>query len=130
MAKRASVTSWDGRTAVVDHDGSCDLVINRTYYPGWIASIDNAPAVPVARVEAGIQGVRLEGEGPSRVTFTYRPAYLPAAVLISMTALAAAGVVLLIESYGLARSKDRVHLRTFTYARADREPLRTPTGDA
>ena len=26
--------SWDGRTAIVDHDGSCYLIVRRTYYPG------------------------------------------------------------------------------------------------
>ena len=52
-------------------------IINRTYYPGWVASINEGPAVPVVPVEAGIQGVRLEGAGPSRVTFIYRPVYLP-----------------------------------------------------
>ena len=40
MAAMAKVISWDGRTAVVEHDGACDLVINRTYYPGWLASVN------------------------------------------------------------------------------------------
>src|SRR5271166_6039282 len=40
IATIAKVISWDGRTAFVEHDGTCDLVINRTYYPGWFASVN------------------------------------------------------------------------------------------
>lgn len=105
VATRAFVTAWDGRTAVVEHDGSCDLIINRTYYPGWMASVNGAPERPVASAEAGIQGIRLVGRGPSRVTFTYRPESLPAATLISLAALAAAGLGLALEVFGLVTSK-------------------------
>jgi hypothetical protein len=75
-ASFARVSSFDGRTAVVEHDGSCVLVLNRTFYPGWLASVNGAEEHPVARAELGLQCVHLDGKGPSRVVFTYRPPYL------------------------------------------------------
>ena len=68
IATIAKVISWDGRTAFVEHDGTCDLVINRTYYPGWFASVNEGPEHPVVRAEIGVQAVRLERHGPSRVS--------------------------------------------------------------
>jgi hypothetical protein len=97
-ATTATVTSWDGRTAVVEHDGSCHLVINRTYYPGWVATVNEGPERSVARAEIGIQAVRLEGQGPSRVRFTYRPVWLNAASATSLGACGLAVVVLIVEA--------------------------------
>ena len=103
VATTAKIISWDGRTAVVEHDGTCDLVINRTYYPGWFAAINEGPERPVARAEIGIQAVRIEGPGPSRVTFAYKPSGLLAATLTSLAALAAIAVGLAIELVRLCR---------------------------
>jgi hypothetical protein len=105
MATTAKVISWDGRAAVVEHDGTCDLVINRTYYPGWLASVNEGREQPVARAEIGVQAVRLEGSGPSRVTFTYRPSGLRAAAVIALTAAAAVGVGLVFEVIRLGRRR-------------------------
>jgi hypothetical protein len=91
-AASATVLSWDGATAEVEHDGSCDLVVNRTYYPGWSASIDGGPDRPVARAEIGVQAVRLTGRGRNRVTFLYRPNGLATALPVSFAALALAGL--------------------------------------
>ncbi len=88
--------SWDGRTVVVEHDGSCDLVINRTYYPGWMASVDGGSERAVARAELGIQAVHLDGKGTSRVTLAYRPAYLGRASRIGLAAIALAGLFLVV----------------------------------
>jgi hypothetical protein len=99
-AGSARVISWDGRTAVVQHDGNCDLVIDRTYYPGWMVSIDDDNETAVARAELGIQAVHLAGKGTSRVTVTYRPTYLAQASRIGLAAVAVAGLFLLV---GLAR---------------------------
>ncbi len=98
MAAAAKVTSWDGRNAVVEHDGSCDLVINRTYYPGWFASVNDGPERPVSRAEIGVQAVRLDGQGPSRVRFAFRPPGLAAATTIALGACGLACLGLLVET--------------------------------
>jgi hypothetical protein len=95
-AATARVVSWDGATAEVEHDGSCDLVVNRTYYPGWFASIDGGPERPVARAEIGVQAVRLTGQGTSRVTFHYRPTGMATAVRVSLSAVALAGLAVIV----------------------------------
>ena len=38
--KSARVVSWDGTNATVEHDGPCDLVIARSFDPGWTARIN------------------------------------------------------------------------------------------
>src|SRR5262249_47479371 len=35
FAAAARVRSWDGRGAIVEHDGSCVLILRRSYFPGW-----------------------------------------------------------------------------------------------
>ena len=91
-AGTARVVSWDGTTAEVEHDGSCDLVVNRTFYPGWFASVDGGPERPVARAEIGVQAVRLEGKGKSRVSFHFRPNGMATASRVSISALILAGL--------------------------------------
>ncbi len=71
-AHRARLASWDGTTATVEHDGPCDLVLARTFDPGWLARIDDGPDRPVLRVDVGFQAVRLEGSGTHRVRMIYR----------------------------------------------------------
>ncbi len=93
-ATSSAVKSWDGRTAVVEHDGSCILIMRRTYYPGWICRVDDGPDQPVLKVNGGLQGVRLVGSGTSRVSVSYRPSGLPQAARISLAALTAALLVL------------------------------------
>jgi hypothetical protein len=89
-ARSARLASWDGRTAVVEHDGACDLVVRRTHYPGWMASVDDGPERPVLKVNLGLQAVRLDGSGTSRVQFRYRPTRLRPAAMLSCVAVAAA----------------------------------------
>ncbi|AMV39386.1 hypothetical protein VT85_18255 [Planctomyces sp. SH-PL62] len=86
-ATLAEVTSWDGRTATVDHDGSCDVVLVRTYYPGWTYRIDDGPERPVADVERGVQAAHVPGAGVHRVTFAYRPTYRTSTIVASAGAL-------------------------------------------
>lgn len=93
-AQTSAITSWDGRNGEVVHDGSCVLVIRRTYYPGWIYQVDDGPPRPVLKVDGGLQGVPLDGSGTSRVATSYRPASFQQARRISITALAGAGLVL------------------------------------
>ena len=61
-------------------------MINRAYYPGWFASVNEGPEHRSFRAEIGVQAVRLEGHGPSRVTFAYRPAWLGAAGAVPLGA--------------------------------------------
>jgi hypothetical protein len=93
-ATSARVQSWDGRNAVVEHDGSCVLILRRTYYPGWSYRIDGSPERPVLKVDGGLQGVPLTGTGSHRVEVEYRPMGLKQAAMISLAALAAAVLVL------------------------------------
>lgn len=93
-ARSARVVRWDSRSGVVEHDGTCDLVLRRPYYPGWTASLDGGPDLAVSRADGNVQGVRLPGSGRTRVELRYRPASLPAAAGVSLaSALAAAGVL-------------------------------------
>jgi hypothetical protein len=89
-ASHAHVQSWDGRVGVVDHDGTCDLVLVRTYYPGWSARVNDGAEQPVHSVNGGLQAVRLNGVGPSRVTLRYRPTALAKEAAVSFAALVAA----------------------------------------
>ena len=51
----ARVKSYDGQTAVVEHDGSCVLVLRRTYYPGWVYQVDGGPLRQSSRLTAGFK---------------------------------------------------------------------------
>jgi len=93
-AQAASVQSWNGRTAIVEHDGSCVLILRRTYYPGWVYAVNDGPEQPVLKVNGGLQGVRLVGSGTSRVVLQYRPTGLARATLVSLAALTAAALAL------------------------------------
>src|SRR5205823_975811 len=91
--RTAVVRRWDGLSGVVEHDGACDLVLTRTYYPGWTARINDGPEQPVRPVDGGLQAIRLVGRGPSRVVVRYRPAGWPVAVGVSILATATAVIV-------------------------------------
>jgi hypothetical protein len=90
----AGVRSWNGQTAVVEHDGACVLILQRTYYPGWVSRVDDGPEQPVLKVNGGLQGVALTGSGTSQVVMHYRPTGLLQASAVSLTALATAVLVL------------------------------------
>jgi hypothetical protein len=89
----AHVKSWNGTTAVVEHDGPCILILRRAYYPGWSYQLDSASKRPVLKVNCGLQAVPLLGSGTRRITFQYSPTGLPRAAAISLTALASALIV-------------------------------------
>jgi hypothetical protein len=99
-ATRAEVLSWDGREAVVDHDGTCDLIVRRAYYPGWMARVDGGPEIPVGKIDVGLQGVRLTGAGQSRVEFIYKTTYLNFTTPVSLGALVLALLALLLGRRG------------------------------
>ena len=94
-ASSAQVNSWDGKTAIVEHDGPCILIVRRTYYPGWFYRLDDAPPQPVLKVNSSMQGVPIPGAGTRRIVFEYRPTGLRRAAAVSLTAIAGALIVLL-----------------------------------
>ena len=96
-ASSARVRSWDGREAVVDHDGACDLVIRRTFYPGWTYRVDDALPENVRKADGGLQAARLEGSGTTRVVFSYRPSSLTPTLALSALATLAAIATLAIS---------------------------------
>ncbi len=93
-ASAATLQGWDGRTGLVEHNGWCVLLITRAHYPGWFYQINGGPARPVSKANGGLQAIALVGEGPSRVQLFYRPTGLKQALALSLTALAAALLVL------------------------------------
>ena len=94
-ASSAQVKSWDGKTAVVEHDGPCILIVRRAYYPGWSYRVDDGPPERVKRVNCGMQGVPVLGAGTHLITFDYRPTGLRSAVAVSLAASAGAMLLLL-----------------------------------
>ena len=99
-ARLADLKDWDGRTAIVDHDGSCYLIIRRTYYPGWTYRVNDGPEQPVLKVNGGLQAAALTGTGTSRVTFQYRPTGLRPALSLSAGSAAAALICLFASMAG------------------------------
>jgi hypothetical protein len=107
LATAARVRSWDGRTAIVEHDGACILILRRTHYPGWVYSVDGGPEQPVLKVDGGLQGVPLAGAGTRRVETGYRPTGLARAVTITTAALAAVVLVLTAQGWSALRKLPR-----------------------
>jgi hypothetical protein len=95
-ARSARVLRWDGFRGQVEHDGTCELILTRAYYPGWMARVDNRAEEPVLRVEGGLQAIRLNGSGLSRVEVRYRPSGRASARAASLVALGLATAALLI----------------------------------
>jgi hypothetical protein len=79
------------------------LVLGDTWYPGWTATVDGAPA-DVLRVNHAFRGVPV-GAGVHDVVFRYRPGWLVPGAAISVAGLALA-ILLLVAPRWLARSFD------------------------
>jgi hypothetical protein len=108
-ARTGRIARWDGLDGEVEHDGVCDIVIRRTYAPGWTARIDDGPEIPVVAVNGGLQSVRLSGSGRTHVALQYRPPRFTAAVMISVTS---SGIVLLLLATSrVARRKHQAWTR-------------------
>ncbi len=101
----ARLILWDGTAATVEHDGTCDVVIARTFDAGWRASIDDGPDQSVLPVDGGFQAIRLPGSGRHRVAMRYSPPRFLFYATISLVALALAAVVVLAAAVPWAWSK-------------------------
>jgi len=95
-AQTAQVKAWDDRTLVVENDGTCYLVVRRTYYPGWFYQINGGPERPILKVNGGLQCVPLTGAETNRVTFDYRLPGQCVGAAISLGSTAATLVVLIV----------------------------------
>ena len=103
--RAARLIRWDGRSGEVEHDGTCDLILRRTYAPGWQARIDDGPEFAVIPADGGLQSIRLPGAGLTRVSVRYRPPLLNIGVSVSLAALGLAGLVIVLAPRGIDRGK-------------------------
>jgi hypothetical protein len=99
-ARAARVVAWDGRAGVVEHDGTCFLVLTRAYDRGWRTRVDDGPEAPVLRVDGGLQAIRIEGAGRTRVSVRFEPPGLRASAALSAIA---ASTALAVVAVSLAR---------------------------
>lgn len=99
------VLEWDGQSGAIEHDGTCDLVIRRTYMPGWFARLDGGPPIPVTPADGGLQSVRIPGSGITRVTVNYIPVMLRRGLVLSLAAVALALIVLATDSIRWFRAR-------------------------
>ncbi len=111
--KSARVVSWDGTSASVEHEGPCDLVIARSFDPGWTARINGSTPAPVLNVDGGYQGVRIAGSGIDQVVLQYRPPGWNWYLRISSLSAAAVILTLLALAVGRIR-RGRFAVRAFT----------------
>jgi hypothetical protein len=96
-ATTAQVKEWDGRSGTIEHDGSCVLIVRRTYYPGWRVRVNEGAERAVSKVNGGLQGVVLTGRGPSRVTLRYEPTAFAGGKVLSLSAALAAIVTIAVS---------------------------------
>ncbi len=77
---------WPGgaRIGVIAPAGGGLLVLNDTYYPGWVASVDGAPA-PILQTNHLFMGVPVP-TGTHTVLLEYRPASVPVGAGMSLAA--------------------------------------------
>lgn len=80
----------------VETDQAGFLVLSETYYPGWVAEIDNVE-VPVVRAYWAFRAVRIE-PGKHKVRVKYRPGSVRAGALITLFTLIALGFYALISA--------------------------------
>ena len=86
-ATAAKVVHWEGLSGEVEHDGACDLVLTRAYYPGWWADIDGGEEFPVNQADGGLIAVHLDSAGVHRVAMRFRSNRFEVSRLISGVAI-------------------------------------------
>ena len=99
--KWARVVSWDGKIATVEHEGPCDLVIARSFDPGWRARINGGAPQRVFQADGGYQAVRMGGSGNDRVVLEYQP--VGWAWYLWISSLAGAAVILVPLAFWVRR---------------------------
>lgn len=72
-AGRATVTRESSREVLIEADAPANsfLLLADTYYPGWTAHVDGAPA-PIYRANHSVRAIHLP-QGRHEVRFTYEP---------------------------------------------------------
>jgi hypothetical protein len=108
-ASSARLLSWDGTSGTIEHDGTCDLILIRTFDPGWLARVGAGPERPVFRIDAGLQAIHLVGSGVTRVSLRYEPSELRPAAALSLSALSMIAVSLLASIGSRYRSSGRLY---------------------
>jgi hypothetical protein len=95
-AARATIVHEEPDRVVVDtaSDRAAWLVLNDTFAPGWRATVDERP-VPILRANGLVRTVSLDA-GRHRVEFVYIPATVTLGAAISLAALVAAGLLILV----------------------------------
>ncbi len=96
-ARSARVVRWNGLSGEVEHDGICDLVLRRAFYPGWTAQLDGDRDARIVPADGGLQSIRLPGSGLTRVTVSYRPMLLGPAASVSLIAVVASVTILAVS---------------------------------
>ena len=94
-AHAAQIVEWDGRKGVVEHDGTCYLILRRAAYPGWLYRIDGGSWRPVLKANGSLQCIPLPvlgkqneaaGSRRSRVELVYRPTGFSFSATVSLLA--------------------------------------------
>jgi hypothetical protein len=95
-ASRATIVHEEPDRVVVDtaSDRAAWLVLNDTFAPGWKATVDGHP-VPILRANGLVRTVALDA-GRHRVAFVYVPSTVKLGAAISLAALVAAGLLILV----------------------------------
>lgn len=113
VAAAESPTAGDSTAEIVRYDAeNVEIVVNAadagylvltdSFYPGWVATVDGAPA-EVVRADVLFRAVRVPS-GQSRVRFEYRPRWLPGALVAGG---AAWGLVAVFTLVAARRQKPR-----------------------
>lgn len=78
--------TWNSVTVKAATDHRALLVVNDTWYPGWVAKVDGTPQ-PIIRTNLNFRGVFLE-KGEHTVLFQYDPWQFRAGLAVTLATLA------------------------------------------
>jgi hypothetical protein len=94
FAPAESTVSDESVSVSVDAPRSGWVLVNETYYPGWAATVDGAPA-PIVRANAFVRAVAV-GPGKHRIAMEFRPwqpRFLEPLALVALAAVAAGAAI-------------------------------------
>lgn len=57
VARTASMRSWNGKTAIVEHDGLCFLILPRAFYSRWVYQVGGGAEQPLSKSKAACKGL-------------------------------------------------------------------------